>query len=61
MLGIAQGMALPLFMSLPSQWFFKRRGAASGLAIGGAGLGGGISVQILRPLLTHLGWKKTMM
>jgi hypothetical protein len=37
--GIGQGMAVPLFMSLPSQWFYKKRGFASGVAIGGAGIG----------------------
>jgi hypothetical protein len=26
-------------MSLPSQWFYRRRGFASGVAIGGAGIG----------------------
>ncbi|EIW73192.1 hypothetical protein TREMEDRAFT_42241 [Tremella mesenterica DSM 1558] len=56
-LGIAQGMTMPLFMSLPSQWFYKRRGLASGLAIGGAGLGGGICTQYVRALLNRVGFK----
>jgi nitrate/nitrite transporter NarK len=54
-------MAIPLFMSLPSQWFYKRRGMASGIAIGGAGIGGGIIAQVLQPLLVRFGFKYTMM
>jgi hypothetical protein len=34
---------MPLFMSLPSQWFYRRRGLASGQALSGAGLGESIS------------------
>ncbi|WVQ82591.1 hypothetical protein IAT38_004721 [Cryptococcus sp. DSM 104549] len=58
--GIGQGMAMPLFMSLPSQWFYRKRGLASGIAIGGAGLGGGTSTLISRQLLTSVGYKKTL-
>ncbi|GFZ49823.1 hypothetical protein JCM24511_07226 [Saitozyma sp. JCM 24511] len=58
--GIGQGMALPLAMSLPSQWFYRRRGFASGVAMGGAGLGGGISTLIVRQLLTAVGLRKTL-
>ncbi|ODN73845.1 hypothetical protein L202_07369 [Cryptococcus amylolentus CBS 6039] len=58
--GIGQGLALPLFMSLPSQWFYRRRGLASGIAIGGAGLGGGTATLVCRQLLTTVGHKKTL-
>lgn len=40
-LGVSQAIALPLTMSLPSQWFLKRRGMATGLAVSGTGIGGG--------------------
>lgn len=59
--GIGAGIAAPLFMSLPSQWFYRRRGLASGIAMGGAGLGGGISSLIVRQLLLSLGHGKTLM
>lgn len=59
--GIGQGMALPLFMSLPAQWFYRRRGLASGIAMGGAGLGGGISVLICRQLTISYGYKRTLL
>ncbi|WWC90128.1 uncharacterized protein L201_005061 [Kwoniella dendrophila CBS 6074] len=59
--GFGQGLALPLFMSLPSQWFYKRRGLASGIAIGGAGLGGGTITLVARQLLTAVGYKKTLL
>ncbi|WVQ72307.1 hypothetical protein IAR50_001857 [Cryptococcus sp. DSM 104548] len=58
--GFGQGLALPLFMSLPSQWFYRRRGLASGIAIGGAGLGGGTATLVCRQLLTTVGYKKTL-
>jgi MFS family permease len=35
-LGFSQGIGMPLFMSLPSQWFLEKRGLATGLATSGA-------------------------
>lgn len=61
LLGAGQGMIVPLFMSLPSQWFFKRRGLASGITLGGAGLGGGVSTLVVRRLLTAVGGQKTLL
>lgn len=75
LVGIGQGMAMPLFMSLPSQWFYRKRGLASGLALSGAGLGkfinqsvcyissigGGISILIVRELLERFGYKRTLL
>lgn len=59
--GLGCGMAMPLFMSLPSQWFYRRRGLASGLALSGAGLGGGTSILIVRELLEAVGYKRTLL
>ena len=59
--GLGQGMMVPLFMSLPSQWFYKRRGLAGGMALAGAGLGGGSTLLIVRKLLDSLGYKKTLL
>jgi hypothetical protein len=60
-LGFGQGMAMPLFMSLPSQWFYKKRGFASGSALAGAGLGGGVWTIVVRKMITPLGYKKTLL
>ncbi|BEI92022.1 uncharacterized protein CcaverHIS019_0408420 [Cutaneotrichosporon cavernicola] len=59
--GMGQGLAVPLFLSLPSQWFYKYRGLASGITMGGAGIGGGISVIIVRRLITQVGAGKTLL
>lgn len=59
--GFGQGLGMPLFMSLPSQWFYKHRGLASGIAMGGAGIGGGISSIIVRRLLTLVGASRTLL
>lgn len=59
--GMGQGIALPLFMSLPSQWFYKHRGLASGMVTGGSGIGGGIFTIAVRRLLTQVGPGKTLL
>ncbi|WVR03180.1 hypothetical protein IAU60_000171 [Kwoniella sp. DSM 27419] len=59
--GFGFGLAMPLFMSLPSQWFYRRRGLASGIAIGGAGIGGGTVTLLTRQLITAVGYKKTLL
>ncbi|KAK7049926.1 hypothetical protein VNI00_005356 [Paramarasmius palmivorus] len=59
-LGLAQGIAMPLYVSLPSQWFYKRRGLASGIAVGGVGIGAAAQSLIVRQLIVHLALRKTM-
>ncbi|EEB96664.1 hypothetical protein MPER_04162 [Moniliophthora perniciosa FA553] len=49
-LGFAQGIAMPLYVSLPSQWFYKNRGLASGFAVSGSGIGGGFQTLVVRQL-----------
>ncbi|KAL1698563.1 major facilitator superfamily domain-containing protein [Schizophyllum commune] len=53
--GIVNGLQLPLIMSLPSQWFLRRRGLATGLAVSGAGIGGAVVSVVMRKLLTSVG------
>ncbi|KAI5476230.1 hypothetical protein MNV49_007930 [Pseudohyphozyma bogoriensis] len=53
-------LAMPLTVSLPAQWFLKKRGFATGLAISGAGVGGGFSSLIVRGLLPHQGYRNTL-
>lgn len=59
--GLSIGMAMPLCMSIPSQWFDKRRGLATGIATSGSGIGGAISTTITRLLITRLGPRKTLL
>ncbi|KAJ7241674.1 major facilitator superfamily domain-containing protein [Mycena haematopus] len=61
LLGISTGISMPLYMVLPSQWFLRRRGLATGIAVSGAGIGGGIGSLIVRPLLSNLGYRNTIL
>ncbi|KIY68475.1 ornithine aminotransferase [Cylindrobasidium torrendii FP15055 ss-10] len=60
-LGVAQGLTLPLYMSLPAQWFHKRRGFATGIATGGSGIGGGVFSLVLRELLSRYGHRDALL
>ncbi|KAK0452071.1 major facilitator superfamily domain-containing protein [Desarmillaria tabescens] len=60
-LGISHGLSMPLYMSLPSQWFLKKRGLATGLAVSGAGIGGGIQSLVVRKLLVKVGFRNTLL
>ncbi|ORY26769.1 major facilitator superfamily domain-containing protein [Naematelia encephala] len=61
MTGISAGMGLPVFFSLPSQWFHRRRGLASGLAVGGAGFGACICTILVRLMLVRIGVHHTLL
>lgn len=54
-LGVATGITLPLIMSIPSQWFKRRRALATGITTSASGVGGGISTFILRVLFRDVG------
>lgn len=60
-LGLSFALGLPVFMAIPSQWFAKRRGFATGVAVSGSGIGGGISSLIIRGLLPRLGYRHTLL
>ncbi|PBK86442.1 MFS general substrate transporter [Armillaria gallica] len=60
-LGFSHGLGMPLYMSLPSQWFLEKRGVATGLAVSGSGICGGVSSLIVRKLLSTVGFRKTML
>eukprot|EP00842_Homolaphlyctis_polyrhiza_P002350 jgi/Hompol1/3115/HPOL_006346-RA len=47
-------------LGLISDWFYKRRGLANGVAIAGGGVGGLALGPILRLLLTQVGWRWTL-
>ncbi|KAI5474607.1 engulfment and cell motility protein 1 [Pseudohyphozyma bogoriensis] len=59
-LGTSMSIAMPLTVSLPAQWFLKRRGMATGIAISAAGVGGGFSSLIVRGLLPRQGYRNTL-
>ncbi|KAJ7734768.1 major facilitator superfamily domain-containing protein [Mycena maculata] len=61
LLGLSFGIAMPLWMALPSQWFLRRRGLATGIAVSGSGIGGGIESLFVRPMLSNLGYRNTML
>ncbi|GAA5973398.1 hypothetical protein JCM11641_003113 [Rhodosporidiobolus odoratus] len=61
LLGIAHGFSLPLFMTIPSQWFSKRRGLATGITVSGTGFGGGIASLIMRGILPSLGYRNSLL
>ncbi|KAJ7241673.1 major facilitator superfamily domain-containing protein [Mycena haematopus] len=60
LLGFSMGISMPLYMALPSQWFLHRRGLATGIAVAGSGIGGGIVSLIVRFLLSKLGYRNTI-
>ncbi|GAA5924494.1 uncharacterized protein JCM15063_005658 [Sporobolomyces koalae] len=61
LLGIAHGISLPLFMTLPSQWFSKRRGLATGITVSGTGFGGGFYSLIMRAILPKIGYRNSLL
>ncbi|GAA5878098.1 hypothetical protein JCM3774_006483 [Rhodotorula dairenensis] len=60
-LGIAHALSLPLFMTIPSQWFKKRRGLATGCTTCGAGFGGAFASLVLRAVLPKLGYRNSLL
>ncbi|GAA5929256.1 hypothetical protein JCM3775_002290 [Rhodotorula graminis] len=60
LLGISQGLGMSLFMAVPSQWFLKRRGLATGIAMSGSGIGGSIAALILRSTI-KLGYRNALL
>ncbi|KAL2918181.1 hypothetical protein HK105_202108 [Polyrhizophydium stewartii] len=47
-------------LSVISDWFVKRRGMATGIAVAGSGVGGLALGPILRALISQLGWRWTL-
>ncbi|CEL58613.1 Monocarboxylate transporter 10 OS=Rattus norvegicus GN=Slc16a10 PE=1 SV=1 [Rhizoctonia solani AG-1 IB] len=61
MQGIGCGLLLPMVFAIPSQWFRRHRGVASGVVIAGASLGGAVASLILQAMLGRLGFHKTLL
>lgn len=43
------------------QWFLKKRGLATGIALSGSGFGGGIASLLLRGILPSLGYRNALL
>ncbi|KAF8599127.1 MFS general substrate transporter [Ceratobasidium sp. AG-I] len=59
--GVGCGLLLPMIMALPSQWFKKRRGVATGIVIAGSSFGGAVPSLIVKKMLTTLSFRKTLL
>ncbi|EUC60313.1 MFS transporter [Rhizoctonia solani AG-3 Rhs1AP] len=58
--GLGCGLTLPMVFALPSQWFKRRRGLATGIVIAGAALGGAISSLIVQAMLLRMSLHMTL-
>ncbi|CAE6445495.1 unnamed protein product [Rhizoctonia solani] len=56
--GLGCGCLLPMISAIPSQWFRRYRGVATGIVVAGASFGGGVSSIIV--MLERLGFHKTL-
>ncbi|GBE86939.1 Aspyridones efflux protein [Sparassis crispa] len=57
--GIACALVFPLIVAVPSQWFSKYRGLATGVVVAGCSFGGAVASLILYAMLQPLGMRKT--
>ncbi|CAE6407329.1 unnamed protein product [Rhizoctonia solani] len=59
--GLGCGLTLPMVFALPSQWFKRRRGLATGIVIAGAALGGAVSSLIVQAMLLRMSLHMTLL
>ncbi|KAF9410757.1 hypothetical protein BGZ94_001535, partial [Podila epigama] len=55
--GLGAGMAIFPSITIPVQWFDKRRGLASGITVAGSGAGGASLAPLNRFLISKVGYK----
>ncbi|KAF9386869.1 hypothetical protein CPB97_003234 [Podila verticillata] len=53
--GIGAAMANPCVLAAPAQWFVRRRGMASGIAISGSGIGGLVFSVVIEKMNASIG------
>ncbi|EGF84131.1 hypothetical protein BATDEDRAFT_84863 [Batrachochytrium dendrobatidis JAM81] len=58
--GVGTSLAHIPGISILPDWFVKRRGLATGIAVSGSGIGGLILGPVLRYLISHVGWRWTL-
>ncbi|QRV78190.1 major facilitator superfamily transporter [Ceratobasidium sp. AG-Ba] len=61
MQGLGGGVILPLIFAIPSQWFRKHRGVATGIVIAGSSLGSAVPSLVVQAMLTRIGFHKTLL
>ncbi|KAG9097979.1 hypothetical protein FS749_004986 [Ceratobasidium sp. UAMH 11750] len=61
MQGLGTGVILPMIFSIPSKWFRKHRGAATGIVIAGSSLGSAVPSLVVQAMLTRIGFHKTLL
>ncbi|KAG9121665.1 hypothetical protein FRC07_002301, partial [Ceratobasidium sp. 392] len=59
--GLGCGLLLPMTFAIPSQWFRRHRGVATGIVIAGAALGGAVTSLVIQEMLTRLGFHKALL
>ncbi|CAE6482419.1 unnamed protein product [Rhizoctonia solani] len=58
--GLGCGSLLPMISAIPSQWFRRHRGVATGIVVAGASFGGAVSSLVVQAMLERLGFHKTL-
>ncbi|KAI8610879.1 major facilitator superfamily domain-containing protein [Chytriomyces sp. MP71] len=58
--GLGSSLAYFPAVSVPSQWFAKKRGIATGIAVSGSGIGGLLMSQIIQKLIPTIGVQWTL-
>ncbi|CAE6464767.1 unnamed protein product [Rhizoctonia solani] len=61
MQGLGCGLLLPMIFAIPSQWFRRHRGVATGIVVAGSSLGGAVSSLVIQAMLDRLGFHKTLL
>lgn len=61
MQGLGCGLIHPMLFAIPSQWFRKHRGVATGIVIAGSSLGGAVPSLVVQAMLERIGFHKTLL
>lgn len=58
--GIGAAFCFAPSVTLPSQWFYKRRGLATGIAVSGSGIGGVVLSPLTQHLIATMGYRNAL-
>lgn len=59
--GFGCGLLTPMVFAIPSQWFRKHRGVATGIVVAGASFGGAVPSLVVQEMLDRIGFRKTLL